>query len=36
MRIMKILKKVIRERKFNKEEKIGIDIMDVKPIRDKL
>ncbi|WP_193015301.1 MULTISPECIES: hypothetical protein [Gammaproteobacteria] len=36
MKIIKILKKVTRERKVNKEEYIGIDIMDIKPNGDKL
>ena len=36
MKIIRILKTVIREKKGNKEEQISIDIMDIKPIRDKL
>ncbi|QIG06084.1 hypothetical protein [Proteus sp. ZN5] len=36
MKVIRIFKVAIRESKFNKEEQIGIDIMDIKPIRDKL
>lgn len=36
MKIMKILKREIIESNFNKKEQASIDIMDIKPIRDKL
>lgn len=36
MKIIRILKIVMREKNVNKDEHIGIDIMDIQPIRDKL
>ncbi|QHP76527.1 hypothetical protein EKQ45_11435 [Proteus vulgaris] len=36
MKIMKILKRETMESNFNKKEQASIDIMDIKPIRDKL
>lgn len=36
MKIIRILKTVMREKNVNKDEHIGIDIMDIQPIRDKL
>ncbi|MBG2914623.1 hypothetical protein I5F12_07470 [Proteus cibarius] len=36
MKIMKILKRETIESNFNKKEQASIDIMDIKPIRDKL
>lgn len=36
MKIMRILKVIIREQKDNKNEECSIDIMDIKPIGDKL
>ncbi|WP_223672270.1 hypothetical protein [Proteus terrae] len=36
MKIMKILKRETIESNFNKKEQAIIDIMDIKPIRDKL
>ncbi|MEQ5237349.1 hypothetical protein [Proteus terrae] len=36
MKIIKILKRETIESNFNKKEQASIDIMDIKPIRDKL